>query len=154
MQGIDLVRLNFNPQSLWALNAIIGLVMFGVALDLKAADFRAVLVMPKPVLIGLAAQFLLLPAFTFVLVLLIRPAPSIALGMILVAACPGGNISNFLTHYARGNTALSITMTAVSTAVAIVMTPFNLSFWGGLHPEASKILKLSLIHISEPTRPY
>ncbi len=142
MQGIDLVRLNFNPQSLWALNAIIGLVMFGVALDLKAADFRAVLVMPKPVLIGLAAQFLLLPAFTFVLVLLIRPAPSIALGMILVAACPGGNISNFLTHYARGNTALSITMTAVSTAVAIVMTPFNLSFWGGLHPEASKILKV------------
>ena len=140
MQGIDLVRLNFNPQSLWALNAIIGLVMFGVALDLKAADFRDVLVMPKPVLIGLAAQFLLLPAFTFVLVLLIRPAPSIALGMILVAACPGGNISNFLTHYARGNTALSITMTAVSTAVAIVMTPFNLSFWGGLHPEASKIL--------------
>lgn len=142
MQGIDLVRLNFNPQSLWALNAIIGLVMFGVALDLKAADFRAVLVMPKPVLIGLAAQFLLLPVFTFVLVLLIRPAPSIALGMILVAACPGGNISNFLTHYARGNTALSITMTAVSTAVAIVMTPFNLSFWGGLHPEASKILKV------------
>ena len=62
--------------------------------------------------------------------------------MILVAACPGGNISNFLTHYARGNTALSITMTAVSTAVAIVMTPFNLSFWGGLHPEASKILKV------------
>ncbi|MBK7264636.1 MAG: bile acid:sodium symporter family protein [Rubrivivax sp.] len=142
MQGIDLVRLNFNPQSLWALNAIIGLVMFGVALDLKASDFKAVLVTPKPVLIGLASQFLLLPAFTFLLVLAIKPAPSIALGMMLVAACPGGNISNFLTHYARGNTALSITMTAVSTAVAIVMTPFNLSFWGGLHPEASKILKV------------
>ncbi|MBK7060245.1 MAG: bile acid:sodium symporter family protein [Rubrivivax sp.] len=142
MQGIDLVRLNFNPQSLWALNAIIGLVMFGVALDLKASDFKAVLVTPKPVLIGLASQFLLLPAFTFLLVLAIKPAPSVALGMMLVAACPGGNISNFLTHYARGNTALSITMTAVSTAVAIVMTPFNLSFWGGLHPEASKILKV------------
>lgn len=142
MQGIDLVRLNFNPQSLWALNAIIGLVMFGVALDLKASDFKAVLVTPKPVLIGLVSQFVLLPAFTFALVLLIKPAPSIALGMMLVAACPGGNISNFLTHYARGNTALSITMTAVSTAVAVVMTPFNLSFWGGLHPEASKILKV------------
>jgi BASS family bile acid:Na+ symporter len=141
MNEMDLVRLNFNPQSLWVLNFIIGLVMFGVALDLKVSDFKAVLVTPKPVLIGLAGQFILLPAFTFLLVLAIRPAPSIALGMMLVAACPGGNLSNFLAHYARGNTALSITMTAISTAVAIVMTPFNLSLWGGLHPEASQILK-------------
>lgn len=138
---IDLVRLNFNPQSLWALNAIIGLVMFGVALDLNVADFKAVLIMPRPVVIGLIGQFLLLPAFTFLLLLLIRPAPSIALGMMLVAACPGGNISNFLVHYARGNTALSITMTAISTAVAIVMTPLNLSFWGGLDPGARGILR-------------
>ncbi len=142
MNEIDLVRLNFNPQSLWALNFVIGLVMFGVALDLKPADFRAVLTSPKPVLIGLTGQFILLPAFTFLLVLAIQPAPSIALGMMLVAACPGGNISNFLTHYARGNTALSITMTAISTAVAIVMTPLNLSLWGGLHPQASQILKI------------
>ena len=142
MNEMDLVRLNFNPQSLWALNFIIGLVMFGVALDLRVADFKAVLTSPKPVLIGLAGQFLLLPAFTFLLVLAIKPSPSIALGMMLVAACPGGNISNFLTHYAKGNTALSITMTAISTAVAIVMTPLNLSLWGGLHPEASRILKV------------
>ncbi len=141
MNDIDLIRLNFNPQSLWALNAIIGLVMFGVALDLKGSDFRAVVATPKPVLIGLAGQFILLPAFTFLLVLAIRPAPSIALGMMLVAACPGGNISNFLTHFARGNTALSISMTAVSTAVAIIMTPLNLSLWGGLYPPASAILK-------------
>ena len=142
MNEMDLVRLNFNPQSLWALNFIIGLVMFGVALDLKVSDFKAVLVMPKPVLIGLTGQFVLLPAFTFLLVLAIRPSPSVALGMMLVAACPGGNISNFLTHYARGNTALSITMTAISTAVAIVMTPLNLSLWGGLNPETAKILRI------------
>lgn len=141
MNEMDLVRLNFNPGSLWVLNFIIGLVMFGVALDLKVADFKAVLVTPKPVLIGMLGQFILLPAFSFLLVLAIRPAPSVALGMMLVAACPGGNISNFLTHYARGNTALSITMTALSTAVAIVMTPLNLSLWGGLHPQASGILK-------------
>jgi BASS family bile acid:Na+ symporter len=140
MSEIDLVRLNFNPQSLWALNVIIGLVMFGVALDLEASDFRAVLTTPKPVAIGLIGQFVLLPALSFLLVLAIRPAPSIALGMMLVAACPGGNISNFLTHFARGNTALSITMTAISTAVAIVMTPFNLSLWGGLNPATSRIL--------------
>ncbi len=141
MNEMDLVRLNFNPQSLWLLNFIIGLVMFGVALDLKLADFKAVLVTPKPVLIGMFGQFVLLPAVSFLLVLAIRPSPSVALGMLLVAACPGGNISNFLTHFAKGNTALSITMTAISTAVAIVMTPFNLAFWGGLHPQASAILK-------------
>ncbi len=142
MSEIDLVRLNFSPQSLWVLNFIIGLVMFGVALDLRAADFRAALATPKPVLLGLIGQFVLLPAFTFLLVLAIRPAPSIALGMMLVASCPGGNISNFLTHYAKGNAALSISMTAVSTAVAIVMTPFNLSLWGGLNPQTNAILKV------------
>ena len=141
MNEIDLVRLNFNPQSLWALNAIIGLVMFGVALDLKVSEFKGIVESPKPVLIGLAGQFLLLPAFTFLLVLAIRPAPSIALGMMLVAACPGGNISNFLAHHARGNAALSISMTAISTAVAIVMTPLNLSFWGSLYPPTLTILK-------------
>ena len=142
MNEMDLVRLNFNPQSLWALNFIIGLVMFGVALDLKVSDFKAVLVMPKPVLIGLTGQFLLLPAFTFLLVLAIRPSPSVALGMMLVAACPGGNISNFLAHYARGNTALSITMTAISAAVAIFMTPLNLSLWGCRNPDTAKILRI------------
>lgn len=141
MGEIDLVRLNFNPQSLIALNVILGFVMFGVALDLRIADFKAVMGSRRPVLIGLIGQFLLLPAFTFLLVLAIRPTPSIALGMMLVAACPGGNISNFLTHYARGNTALSISMTAVSTIVAIVMTPLNLSFWASLDPETSAILR-------------
>jgi len=138
---VDLVRLNFNPQSLALLNAILGLVMFGVALDLKLADFRGVLTLPKATLIGMLGQFVLLPAFTFLLVLAIRPAPSIALGMLLVAACPGGNVSNFLTHHARGNTPLSVTMTALSTIAAIVMTPFNLSFWGGLHPQGAQILR-------------
>lgn len=141
MGEIDLVRLNFNPQSLIALNVILGLVMFGVALDLRIADFRAVLTAGRPVVIGLVGQFLLLPAVTFVLVLAIRPVPSIALGMMLVAACPGGNISNFLTHYARGNTALSISMTALSTLAAIVMTPLNLSLWGSLYPPTDAILR-------------
>lgn len=141
MGEIDAVRLNFSPQSLWALNAVIGLVMFGVALELRPRDFKAVLVTPRPVLIGLAAQFVFLPAFTWLLVLAIRPAPSIALGMMLVAACPGGNVSNFLTHHARGNTALSVSMTAVSTAVAIVMTPLNLALWAGLYAPTAAILQ-------------
>ena len=141
MQDIDLIRLNFNPQSLWTLNAIVGFVMFGVALDLRVADFRATLRSPKAVLIGRVTQFLLLPAATFALVAAIQPGPGVALGMILVAACPGGNISNFIVHYAKGNTALSITMTAVSTAAAILMTPLNISLWGGILPQTATILR-------------
>ena len=140
MNEIDLVRLNFNPASLVLLNIVLGLVMFGVAMDLRLEDFRRVLTHPRPVLVGLVAQFLLLPALTFLLVLAMKPAPSIALGMLLVAACPGGNLSNFLTHFARGTTAVSVTMTAISTAVALAMTPFNVAFWGGLHPATRAIL--------------
>ncbi|MBL8485713.1 MAG: bile acid:sodium symporter family protein [Rhodocyclaceae bacterium] len=140
MGDIDLVRLNFNPESLGLLNAILGLVMFGVAMDMRLSDFRGVLSTPKPVLIGMIGQFVLLPAFSYVLILAIDPSPSIALGMMLVAACPGGNISNFLTHFSRGNTALSVTMTAISTAVAIVMTPLNFAFWASLNPKTAALL--------------
>jgi len=143
--AIDQVRLNFNPQGLMIINAAIGLMMLGVAIDLKVEDFKRIIVSPKAPGIGLLAQFVLLPAFTFALTLLIKPHPSIALGMILVAACPGGNLSNLMTYLARGNCAVSISMTAVSTAAAIVMTPLNLSVWGSLNPNTAPILqKVSL----------
>jgi BASS family bile acid:Na+ symporter len=86
------------------------------------------------------SQFLLLPAAAWALTMLLRPQPSIALGLILVACCPGGNISNFLTHYARGNTALSVTMTACSTVGALFFTPFNTALWGSLNPDTAAIL--------------
>jgi len=143
--AIDQVRLNFNQQGLMIINGAIGLMMLGVAIDLKVEDFKRIIVSPKAPGIGLFAQFVLLPAFTFALTLLIRPHPSIALGMILVAACPGGNLSNLMTYLARGNCAVSISMTAVSTAAAIVMTPLNLSIWGSLNPDTAPILqKVSL----------
>jgi BASS family bile acid:Na+ symporter len=88
----------------------------------------------------MCSQFLLLPAVTFLLVWALQPRPSIALGMLLVAACPGGNISNFMSLNANGNTALSVTLTAVATVLALVLTPLNLSFWGGLYPPAASIL--------------
>ncbi len=138
---IDQIRLNFNPQSLTALNVLIGLMMFGMALDIRLDDFRRVIRSPRGPLIGLGAQFVLLPAFTFLLTLVLEPAPSMALGMILVAACPGGNLSNVMTYLANGNTALSVSMTAVSTAAAVLMTPLNLSLWGGLNPATATILK-------------
>ena len=139
--AIDQVRLNFNPQGLLIINAAIGLMMFGVALELKLEDFKRIAVAPKAPCIGLAAQFILLPAFTYLLTLILKPPPSIALGMMLVAACPGGNLSNIITYLARGNSAVSVSMTAVSTAAAIFMTPFNLAFWGSLNPRTAQILK-------------
>ena len=138
---IDQVRLNFNPTGIAIINGAIGLMMLGVALELKIDDFKRIITSPKAPLIGLAAQFLLLPAFTFLLVMMIKPHPSIALGMMLVAACPGGNLSNIMTYLAKGNCAVSISMTAVSTVAAIVMTPLNISVWGGLNPNTAAILQ-------------
>ena len=139
--AVDQVRLNFNAQGLLVINAAIGLMMLGVALDLKVEDFKRIFVSPKAPLIGLGAQFILLPFFTFLFTLILRPHPSMALGMILVAACPGGNLSNILTYLAKGNCALSISMTAVSTAAAIVMTPLNLAVWGHFNPDTAVILE-------------
>ncbi len=139
--AIDQIRLNFSPQGLFVINAAIGLMMLGVALEMKLEDFRRILITPKAPMIGLVAQFILFPAFTYLLILVLKPAPSIALGMILVASCPGGNLSNILTYLAKGNTAISVTMTAISTVAAIVMTPLNLAFWGSLNPATAAILR-------------
>jgi len=115
--------------------------MLGMALDLDVEDFRRLARKPKPPAIGLIAQFLLLPALTFLLTLILDIQPSIALGMILVASCPGGNLSNVMTYLAGGNAPLSVGMTAVSTAAAIVMTPLNLSIWGSLNSDTEPILR-------------
>ena len=141
MLPVDEIRLNFNPASLVVLNVVLGFLMFGIALDTRVADFRRVLRMPGAIAAGVAAQFLVLPAVTFVLTLLLRPAPSIALGMILVACCPPGNISNLLTHRAGGNVALSVSMTALSNALSVVLMPLNFAFWGSLHPTAASLLR-------------
>ena len=141
MTDIDLVRLNFNPQTLFLLNCVLGFVMFGVSLELKAADFRAALQTPRALVVGLVAHHVIFPAATYLLVLVLQPRPSIALGMILVAACPAGNISNFLTHLARGDAALSISISTGSTLLAIFLTPINFAFWGGLYPPAQAILR-------------
>lgn len=138
---IDNIHLNFNQENLWALNVCLALIMFGIALDLKVADFKRVAESPKASFVGLTSQFILLPFITWLLVMIIRPQPSIALGMMLVAACPGGNISNFLTHLSKGNTALSVSLTAIGTVLAIVMTPFNLQLWASLYPPTSILLK-------------
>lgn len=143
--NIDSIKINFSQDSIWILNVCLALVMLGISLDLKTDDFKLILKTPKSTIIGLVSQFFLLPALTFLLILVIEPAPSIALGMIMVAACPGGNISNFLAHFAKGNTALSVTLTAFGTVIAIGMTPINLHLWGSLYsPTAALLREVSL----------
>lgn len=143
--SLDSVKLNFSEDSLQILNFCLAVIMFGVALDIKLSDFKKIFYSPKSALVGLLSQFLLLPAVTFLLVWLIQPAPSIALGMMLVAACPGGNISNFMSHLARGNTALSVSLTSLGTVLAIFMTPLNLQIWASLYaPTANLLQEVSL----------
>jgi BASS family bile acid:Na+ symporter len=130
---LDHVRLNFTPTGLLFLNIALAFIMFGVALGIKISDFKEVVQKPKSAITGIISQFILLPLLTFLLVILIRPMPTIALGMILVAACPGGNISNFMSSMAKANAALSVSLTAFATLSAVFMTPLNFALWGDLY---------------------
>ena len=123
------------------LNVCLAFIMFGVALELKIENFKRIIKTPIPILTGLVSQFILLPAFTFLLILLIKPSASVALGMILISACPGGNVSNFFTMMSKGNVALSVSITAISTTLCVVMTPFNLALWSNFYAPTRAILQ-------------
>lgn len=132
--NVDDVRIAFDSGSLATLKIVLGLILFGIAMDTRLEDFTLALRKPKAFAVAIAAQFALLPALTFGLTLILGVQGSVALGMILVACCPPGNVSNILTHRARGDVALSVSMTAVGNVIAIFMLPINFSFWGHLHP--------------------
>ncbi|WP_298037927.1 bile acid:sodium symporter family protein [uncultured Microbacterium sp.] len=139
--NVDDVVLSFTPGSLTLLNIVLGLIMFGIALDTSPSDFRVVARHPKPFVIALLAQLLLLPAVTFGLTMILPVTASMAMGMILVACCPPGNISQVLTHRSGGNVALSVSLTAVGNLVYIVAMPLSIAFWGSLHPTARTVLE-------------
>ncbi|MCL7763224.1 bile acid:sodium symporter family protein [Polaribacter sp. Z014] len=138
---IDDIKINFDESGLWVLNIAIAIIMFGVALGISIEDFKRLFKNPKIVFVGVLSQFILLPAATFLAILIIEPHPSFALGMMMIAACPGGNVSNFFSKMAGGNAALSVSLTAFATLICIVMTPLNLQFWGSLYEPTNKILK-------------
>ena len=140
MEPLDLVQLNFNQESVDLMNIAIAFIMFGVALGIKPEHFRVVVMRPKPVLLGVVSQYLLLPALTYLLVLVVRPSNSVALGMILVAACPGGNVSNLISAISKSNITLSVSLTGITTILSLVMTPLNFAFWGGLYAKHSPLL--------------
>ncbi len=133
LEVLDNIRLNFSPTGLLALNIVIAFVMFGVALNIKWQHFKDVILKPKSAIVGVISQFLLLPFITFLFVIILNPTPTVALGMILIASCPGGNISNFMSSVAKGNVALSVSLTAVATLAATFMTPLNFAVWGKMY---------------------
>lgn len=137
---LDKIRLNLSSGSMVVINITLAFIMFGVALNMRVEGFKELMKRPRPILAGFISQFLLLPFLSFLLILWIKPPPSVALGMVLVAACPGGNVSNFISTLAKGNIELSVALTAIATMMAVVMTPFNFAFWGGLYATASGLV--------------
>ncbi|WKK65208.1 bile acid:sodium symporter family protein [Lutimonas zeaxanthinifaciens] len=152
MTDIDSIHIHFNSDNLWVVNLTLSLVMFGVALDIKVSDFTNLLKSPRPVIVGIVSQFILIPLVTFLMIIMINPYPSVALGMIMVAACPGGNISNFMTKLAGGNTALSVSLTAFASLAALVMTPLNFAIWGSFYTPTKEILKSVQVSPTEVAR--
>ena len=141
LEILDSIHLNFSPTGLFIMNLTLAFIMFGIAIDLNYKQFSEVIAQPKSLIIGLISQFILLPAVTFILVKIISPSPAVALGMILVAACPGGNVSNFISSLAKANVALSISMTAIATISAIILTPASFALWGSLYVKTSPLLR-------------
>ncbi|MBQ6199425.1 MAG: bile acid:sodium symporter family protein [Bacteroidales bacterium] len=135
ISAIDSIEVQLNAGGMNTINIVLAFVMFGVALGIKPRMFVDVFKKPKSVLLGMLCQLILLPAFTCGLAILFGSwiSPMMGLGMILVAACPGGNISNFMSSLGKANVELSVSLTAISTALAILMTPFNFWLWGNLY---------------------
>lgn len=135
LEALNTVILNFGEGGMMIVNIILAFVMFGVALGIKLDTFKKVFLNPKSVIVGILLQWIALPAVTFAVALALSPliTPMVALGMILVASCPGGNISNFMSSLSKGNIELSVSMTAITTATAPIVTPINFFVWGSLY---------------------
>ncbi len=138
---LELGNISYDQSQQLTLNLVLALVVFGLALDIRIEDFKRVFRNPKAPIVGLIAQFLLLPAATCGITLMVDLPAGIELGMILVAACPGGAVSNFITYMARGNVALSISMTAFSSIIAIFMMPINFALWASFNPVALDLMQ-------------
>ena len=123
------VSIAFSDSNIWLINICLSIIMFSVALSVKISDLKAILSMPASVSTGMLSQYLVLPAVSFLMIYLIRPEAGLAVGMLLIAACPGGNISNFFSMQCGGNVALSVSLTIIATILAPIMTPLNFEFW-------------------------
>jgi BASS family bile acid:Na+ symporter len=140
MKDLDSIVINFDEDKLFWLNIILSVVMYAVALEINWADFKDVFHKPKQILVGVSSQFLLLPIITLVFVSIVPMHPSIALGLFLISACPGGNVSNFYSMISKGNIALSVALTSIATISAGFMIPLGFMFWAGCSAKAAPLL--------------
>lgn len=132
---------------------LLGIVMFGMGLTLKPIDFKIVFTNPLPVIIGIITQFTIMPLVAFALAYLLKLPPELAAGLVLLGSVPGGTASNVMVYLAKGNVALSVAMTSLSTMMAPIMTPLLLYFlagqWLPVNPSAlfMSILQVIIIPI-------
>lgn len=137
----DALPLRFDPSGLVFLNIVIAVMILGASLELTPKDLRRVIASPRGVIAGFTAQAVLTPALTCLLTYVFRVDPALSLGMMLVAACPSGALSNVLTWRARGNVALSVGLTTMSSLAATVLTPLNFALYGWLNPRTRALLQ-------------
>lgn len=137
---IDSFQLELGNGSNLAMMVILATMMFAVALSLRLEHFRFFKTNPKVFLAGVFAQLIGLPALTLAICYIVNPLPSMALGMILIACCPGGNTSNLLALFGKANTALSVSLTATSSLTAAFLTPVSILFWSSLYPPTRSLL--------------
>ena len=151
LQQLDSVKLNFSNNGGLILSFVQAFVMFGIALSIKPLHFKTAFSHPKSVITGFVSQVVVLPLVTFLAVMFFKDylTVTVALGAILVACCPGGNISNFISLLSRGNIELSVSLTTISTITAVVITPLNFTFWGNLFISSSDLVRELQIPISE-----
>ena len=138
--ALDTFVLDMDSTSQMIMSGAIFGMMLAVALGLKPQDFLFIKKSPRLYMAGLLGQVLVLPVITIALCWLLSPHPSIALGMILIACCPGGNVSNILVLLSRGNTALSVSLTATSSLLAAFVTPSAILFWTSIYPPTADVL--------------
>lgn len=146
MPSLDQVQINAGSDGLVILKICLAFILFSLAIDIKKEDFKTLYTNPKSVIIGCISQIIVLPLITYLLILIVKPPASIAMGMMLVAACPCGNMSTYVSYLAKGFIPLSITITAISTLSASITTPFNFYLYAS-HYAPTKIA-LQEIHIS------
>lgn len=137
---LDSITLDLGGGSEIALALILSLMMFAVALGLRTEHFRFFKENPKVYLAGVLAQIIGLPALTVLICYIVTPPPSVALGMILIACCPGGNVSNLLALFGKANTALSVSLTATSSLAAAFITPVSIILWSKLYGPTRDLL--------------
>lgn len=121
------------------------IIMLGMGLTLVTDDFKRIIVYPKSILVGLVNQLILLPLIGFAIAVVFKLKPEIAIGIMILAACPGGPTSNLIAHLAKGDTALSVTLTALSSFITILTIPFIVNFALEHFLEEGQMIRLDVL---------